>query len=58
MKIYFADNGLGLSLINASSKAEAVSKIKWDYANCGDVKLVIKTYKLLGIEKFVIPTNY
>lgn len=59
MKIYkIKKEGWPDQILDVKNVDEAKSYIQWNYANSGDVELVVETYLLTNAKTITVKTNY
>lgn len=56
--IFMIDRGTWQTEIEARDLADARRKILWDYANSGEVTLVVAEYQLVSEKREKINTDY
>lgn len=56
--VYIIDRGTWQTEIEAKNLADARRKILWDYANSGEITLVVAEYQLISEKREKINTDY
>ena len=56
--VFIIDRGTWQTEIEAKDLADARRKILWDYANSGEVTLVVAEYQLVSEKREKINTDY
>lgn len=56
--VFMVDRGTWQTEIEARDLADARRKILWDYANCGEITLVVAEYQLVSEKREKINTDY
>ncbi len=56
--VYIIDRGTWQTEIEAKNLADARRKILWDYANSGEITLVVAEYQLVSEKREKINTDY
>lgn len=56
--VYIIDRGTWQTEIEAKDLADARRKILWDYANSGEITLVVAEYQLVSEKREKINTDY
>jgi hypothetical protein len=60
MKLYYVERfgSTHATMLQAGSLDEAIAEVKHDYANCGEKKVIERTYKLISQRTIEVDTNY
>lgn len=56
--VFIIDRGTWQTEIEAKNLADARRKILWDYANSGEITLVVAEYQLVSEKREKINTDY
>lgn len=58
MKIYHIETQWGNFELKAQTLDDAKTEVRWDYANSGKRKIVVKEYVLKDTKEYTINTDY